>query len=100
MTELHLNVSRVKAADETGSGITEWGSDDIYVAAVTMDRRGVVNIVDEIRIGEFDDGDAKNFSPAKTLTSIRLNSRHYPQAYGAVVGWRARQWQADSSVSG
>ena len=61
MTELHLNVSRVKAADETGSGITEWGSDDIYLAAVTMDGRGVVNIVDEIRIGEFDDGDVKNF---------------------------------------
>ena len=85
MTELRLNVSRVKAADETGSGITEWGSDDIYLAAVTMDGRGVVNIVDEIRIGEFDDGDAENFDPAKTLTSFRLNDGPYPQAYAALV---------------
>lgn len=85
MTELHLRVSRVKAADETGKGITEWGSDDIYLAAVTMDGRGVVNIVDEIRIGEFDDGDAKDFNPPKVLTRFRLNDRSYPQTYGAVV---------------
>jgi predicted AlkP superfamily phosphohydrolase/phosphomutase len=85
MTELQLRVSRVKAADETGTGITEWGSDDIYLAGVTLDGRGVVNVVDEIRIGEFDDGDAKDYDPARTLTSFRLNERTYPQAYGAVV---------------
>jgi hypothetical protein len=42
-----------------------------------MNGRGVVNIVDEICIGEFDD-DAKNFNPAKTITSFRLNDRTYP----------------------
>ncbi|ACQ81186.1 hypothetical protein Bcav_2941 [Beutenbergia cavernae DSM 12333] len=84
MNELRLNVSRVKAADETGTW-PEWGSDDIYLAAVTVDSRLVVNTVDEVRIGEFDDGDARDFSPAKTLARFRLDDGVYPRAYVAAV---------------
>lgn len=84
-TKLELRVSQVKCIDETNGWFgTEVGSDEIYLAGDVISAQGSTSIQEQ-KVGDFDDGDAKTFSPVKVLTSIDLlKDAQYPKVFVAV----------------
>jgi hypothetical protein len=84
-TKLELRVSQVKCIDETNGWFgTEVGSDEIYLAGDVISAQGSTSI-EEQKVGDFDDGDVKSFSPAKVWTSIDLlKDAQYPKVFVVV----------------
>jgi hypothetical protein len=82
---LLFKVHRVKCVDETNP---EWpGSDEIAMGGVALDDKKVESIINEIFVGgNFDDGDVKNYNPAKVLKSFSLSSGGtFPKSYAVFL---------------
>ncbi len=79
MANLSLRVREVKCVDETGGNrFTEIGKDDIYLAAVTLDSQYRVRKIPPFKVGGFDDGDKKTYSPPKAVASFDLPNDRFP----------------------
>lgn len=84
--QLELRIHNVKCIDETGGNrVTEWGSDDIYLGGTAVLMKGPIPTVVKIpyfKVGQFDDGDRKTYSPPKPFTEFSLrNSGSFPRNY-------------------
>lgn len=79
---LKLNLKTVKCLDETNP---EWGGkDNIAAGGVVSDDRGVETKISEFHVGNFDDGDVKNFNPVKVLKTYSLDNVH-PSTFTAFL---------------
>jgi hypothetical protein len=83
LQSLQLFLHEVKAIDETGGNWwTERGSDEIYLGATTVDESGDTEQISAFKVGDFDDGDVKTFSPPKLFASFDLREgTEYPKDY-------------------
>jgi hypothetical protein len=84
--KLALRIHRVKCIDETGGNrFTELGEDDIYLGATMTDLAArTVAQVPYFKVGGFDDGDVKAYSPPRQILAFALNDgRAFPRGYGA-----------------
>lgn len=82
---LLFKVHRVKCVDETNP---EWpGSDEIAMGGVALDDKKVESIINQIYVGgNFDDGDVKNYNPAKVLKTFALTSGGtFPKSYAVFL---------------
>jgi hypothetical protein len=81
---LTLRLTRVKCKDETGSGIDEWGEDDISMGAVLIDTSGASSKIGEFKIGGFDDGETKKIN--RDLRTFKLDDDYTPaKAFTALI---------------
>jgi len=81
--KLEFRIHKVKCVDETGKGrFGELGEDEISLGGTTVDESGDTKKVSEFKVGDFDDGDVKNFSPPRrfTLFSLREGTA-FPKSY-------------------
>jgi hypothetical protein len=80
---LTMRLHRVKCIDETGSGIFgELGMDEIALAGTTVDETGDTGKVGQFPVKKFNDGDVKDFVPAKTFTTFSLREGSaFPKHY-------------------
>ena len=83
---LGFRIHKVKAVDETGIDINpfgdEPGSDEIVLAATTVDESGDTKKVPEFEVGSFDDGDVKTYSPPMRFISFDLREgTEFPKSY-------------------
>lgn len=78
---LRLNLKRVKCIDETDP---EWGKDDIALGGVTVDDKENLSKIKEFHVGEFNDGDQKNYSPAKVLKEFKLDNINPSTFFGFI----------------
>lgn len=86
VTTLALRIHRVRCVDETGSNrLTELGEDDIDLGATKTDLAArSVGLVPFYKVGGFDDGDIKRFTPPRQLLTFNLGGeRPFPRAYSA-----------------
>ncbi|WP_226577580.1 hypothetical protein [Halobacillus litoralis] len=71
---LNFNLIRVKCYDETGSGYwQELGEDEIYMGGTAVDEFEKSAMINEFKVGNFDDGETKRYRPSKVLHSFPLN---------------------------
>lgn len=87
-TKLALRIHRVKCVDETGGNrFTELGEDDIYLGATMTDMAArTVAQVPYFKVGGFDDGDVKTYSPPRQILAFNLlDGRPFPRGYGATL---------------
>jgi hypothetical protein len=81
MKTLQLRLHRVDCLDETGS-ILEWGSDEIYLGANTIDESGDTETIAIFKVGNFDDGDAKVYSPPRVFATFDVREGDaWPKSY-------------------
>lgn len=80
---LRLLLHKVHCIDETGSGMDEWGEDEIYMAAVAVDNNGQTSSNGLFHVRNFDDGEIKEYSPPKLLQhfNIREGGDSFPKIY-------------------
>ena len=83
---LRMDLIRVVCIDETDGLFwpfnTEAGQDEIYLMGTILDGSTNVGEIPPFKVGEFDDGTRKDYSPAKQLLKIDLNSStEFPKAY-------------------
>lgn len=71
---LNFEAVRVKCYDETGSGMGEWGSDEIYMGGTTVDEYENNSRINDFKVGNFDDNKHKHYSPYKVLHSFPLDN--------------------------
>lgn len=78
-----LRLREVYAKDETNTLGTEWGSDEIYVGGAGLELRGtanpVVHKIEPFKVGSFDDGDRKTYSPPRELADFGLGDTVFPK---------------------
>jgi hypothetical protein len=87
-----LQLHQVKAIDECGSGITEWGHDRMTLGAVTV-RNGVVK-TRQFALGKFGhDGSTRNYSRPKTFLTFDIQP-------GVKQRFQAVMVMAERDVSG
>jgi len=82
---LRFNVHSVKCVDETNP---EWpGSDEIAMGGVALDDVKKESIISEIFVGgDFDDGDVKSYSPAKTIKQFAFTSSGtFPKSFAVFL---------------
>lgn len=84
--KLELRIHKVRCVDETGKDFNpfgdEPGSDEISLGGTTVDESGDTEKVVEFKVGDFDDGDVKNFSPPRRFTSFDLREgTDFPKSY-------------------
>jgi hypothetical protein len=81
MKTLQLRIHRVNCIDETGDWF-EWGSDEMHLGANTIDETGDTETVALFKVGDFDDGDTKDYSPPKVFTSFDVREGTvWPKSY-------------------
>lgn len=81
MTKVELRIHKVRAVDETGTGF-EFGDDEIDLSGTTVDESGDTHKVKPFRVGSFDDGDQKVFSPPRRFTFFNLTEgTAFPKSY-------------------
>jgi hypothetical protein len=87
MKVLEFRIHSVRCVDETGGGWGgEWGSDEIYLGANTIDETGDTKKVDQFKVGDFDDGDVVNFETPRLLTAFDLTEgNEWPKSYVVVL---------------
>jgi hypothetical protein len=83
---LEFRIHRVKCVDETGKDFNpfgdEFGSDEISLAGTSVDENGDTKKVSEFKVGNFDDGDVKSFSPPRRFTFFNLREgTQFPKSY-------------------
>ncbi|MGV9361318.1 hypothetical protein [Amycolatopsis sp. NPDC003731] len=80
-----LDLVRVVCVDETNGFLgSEAGDDEIYLSGATIDDRGATDKIDPFKIGNFSDGDRKDFNPAKRLHTWQVaTSNSYPKHFFA-----------------
>lgn len=83
---LQLRIRELFALDETNTAGTEFGSDDMYLGAVALERRGTAKHTVQLlpfktlgEIGEFDDGDRKRYNPPKMLFNFGFGKAVFPK---------------------
>ena len=86
-SKVHLEMLRMVCIDETNGFLgSEAGSDEIYLGATTLNETGTAGKVNPTKIGNFDDGTRKDFSPAKRLFTWNVNTDgNYPKHYFATM---------------
>jgi hypothetical protein len=85
---LQLRIRELLAIDETGGFFAEFASDDMYLSAVAVERRGTAKHTVQLlpfkalgEIGEFDDGDSKIYTPPKDAIQLRLRQYRFPKGH-------------------
>jgi len=83
LDNLELRLHRVHCLEETGSGpFSDVGEDEIALSGTSVDESGDVKKFSEFRVGDFDDGDDKSFSPPRRLTIFNLREgTAFPKSY-------------------
>jgi hypothetical protein len=86
LDKLEFRIHRVKCVDETGKDFNpfgdEPGSDEISLAGTTVDESGDTKQVSQFKVGDFDDGDVKTFSPPRRFTFFNLREgTEFPKSY-------------------
>jgi hypothetical protein len=81
---LQLRLRELYAQDETNTGGTEWGSDDMYLAGVALELRGpqlkpIVHKVQPFKVGEFDDGTRKRYDPPRLFDNYGFGPGVFPK---------------------
>lgn len=83
---LQLRIRELYALDETNTFGSEFGSDDMYLGAVALERRGTAKHTVQLlpfktlgEIGEFDDGDRKTYTPPKPLFNFGFGQQVFPK---------------------
>ncbi|MDN5854151.1 MAG: hypothetical protein L0K86_15140 [Actinomycetia bacterium] len=81
---MQLRLRELYARDETNTGWTEWGSDDMYVGAVAMELRGpeqkpIVHRISPFRVGTFDDGDRTTYNPPRLFDNYGFGPNVFPK---------------------
>jgi len=83
---LQLRIRELFALDETNTAGTEFGSDDMYLGAVALERRGTAKHTVQLlpfktlgEIGEFDDGDRKQYNPPRMLFNFGFGKTVFPK---------------------
>ncbi|MGB8192615.1 MAG: hypothetical protein WCF67_11885 [Chitinophagaceae bacterium] len=83
---LKFKVHQVKCIDETGNWLVERaGSDTINMGGVTLDDTDRSEKINQFRVGSFNDGTTKNYSPAQLLKSFTINGGGYPKTYAVFL---------------
>jgi hypothetical protein len=83
---LELRVHKVRCVDETGSGIGEWGKDEIALGGSIIDATGTTTKIPQFNVASFDDGDVKTYSPPKRFGKFDLTKgEEWPKSYFATV---------------
>jgi hypothetical protein len=85
--QVHLDLVRMVCIDETNGFLgSEWGQDEIYLAVATIGEDASTDQVPPFRVGDFDDGTRKDFTPRKRLYSWKvLANGKYPKHYFATL---------------
>ena len=78
-----FNLYEVKCVDETNP--EPFGSDDIRLFGAKLVENADPVTFDAFKVGNFDDGDKKTYSPVKVLASFDLAGT-YPQTIGVSIG--------------
>ncbi len=80
ISKLEFRIQRVKCVDETGPA---WpGSDEILLGANTVDETGDVKKVPSFKVGDFDQGNTKRYTPPKRLTLFDIREGpSFPKRY-------------------
>jgi len=85
LSKLELRIHRLKCNDETGPSlpiIGTPGSDEIKLGGTTIDENGSVGQVKPFKVGDFDSGDVKTYSPPKRFTWFNLKEgTAFPKGY-------------------
>lgn len=70
--QIVIQLDRVKCVDETGGAVAERvGNDEIWLSLVGFDGAGKPHKMNPFEVyGNFDDGEVKKFSPAKTIFTL------------------------------
>lgn len=83
---LQLRIRELFAKDETNTFGTEFGSDDMYLGAVALEQRGTAKHTVQVlpfkalgKIGEFDDGDRKVYTPPRMLFNFGFGKAVFPK---------------------
>ena len=81
---LQLRLLELHAQDETNTAGTEFGSDDMYLGAVTLELRGpqlkpVVHRIQPFRVGTFDDGDRKKYNSPRLFDNYGFGPGVFPK---------------------
>jgi hypothetical protein len=83
LDNLEFRLHQVRCLEETGSGLfSDVGEDEIALSGTSVDESGDTKKISEFRVGDFDDGDVKSFSPARRFTFFNLREgTAFPKSY-------------------
>jgi hypothetical protein len=92
--KLEFRIHKVKCADETDGLLgTEFGEDDIRLGGTAVDESGDTHKIPAFKVGDFDDGDVKTYSPAKRFTSFNLHEgTTFPKSYCVTLVLAEKDW--------
>lgn len=80
---VRFRLHQVKAIDETNP---EWlGSDEIAIGGVAVNATGSIAKIPERRVGSFDDGDRKKYTPPLVLHEFPISGAPHPQNLAVTV---------------
>jgi hypothetical protein len=84
---VRLELIRMVCIDETNGFLgSEAGDDEISLSVATIDESGNTDKVDPFKVGDFSDGDRKEFSPPKRLFTMGVGGgTSYPKHYFATM---------------
>ncbi len=77
-----MRLRNVTCVKETG--LTSWGSDQMYLAAVTTDTHGSVNTLGPFDLGKYDTGDSRDFYN-EVVPTFKLIGTGWPRTFA--VTW-------------
>jgi len=80
---LKFRLHEVKCVDETDPEM--FGSDEIALGGASVDDEETVKKISQFKVGNFDDGDRKQYNPVKVLSSFDLSNGTYPKTFGVFV---------------
>jgi hypothetical protein len=82
-TKAELRIHRVRCLDETGGFFAEkLGADEIDLGGTEVDESGDTRKISAFRVGSFDDGEQRVFSPPRRLTFFNLTEgTAFPKSY-------------------
>ena len=79
---LKLRLHQVKCIDETDPEI--FGRDEIAMGGTAVNEREVATKIAQFKVGNFDDGDVKNYNPVQILKSFDLTGS-YPKTFAVFL---------------
>ncbi|GAD85269.1 hypothetical protein FEK33_12530 [Nocardia asteroides NBRC 15531] len=83
---LELRVHRVICVDETDGFLgTEAGEDEIYLGGTSVDGAGASLRIDPFKVGDFDDGDIKRYSPPRLFAAFPVIEGGFPKSFFATL---------------
>lgn len=79
---LDLDLMSVRCIDETNGPFgSEAGQDEIDMSGLTIDATAATGKITPFRVGDFDDGTVKTYSPAKRLVTYSGGGTTYPRHF-------------------